>query len=78
MHNEELHDLYFYIVYLMTLSVSRISSVNDKGINEYGSIDGMGIGRGNRSTSRKPAPVPLYPLKIIHDLTWNRIQTIEE
>jgi hypothetical protein len=30
---------------------------------------GMKIGRGNRSTWRKPAPVPLYSLQIPHDLT---------
>jgi hypothetical protein len=29
----------------------------------------MGIGRGNRSTQRKPAPVPLCPPRIPHDLT---------
>jgi hypothetical protein len=29
----------------------------------------MRTGRGNRSTRRKPAPVPLCPPKIPHDLT---------
>jgi hypothetical protein len=32
----------------------------------------MRIGRRNRSTRRKPAPVPLYPPQIPHDLIWNR------
>jgi hypothetical protein len=32
----------------------------------------MGIGRGNRSTRRKPAPVPLCPPQIPHDLNWDR------
>jgi hypothetical protein len=32
----------------------------------------MRIGRGNRSTQRKPAPVPLFPSQIPHDLTWDR------
>jgi hypothetical protein len=32
------------------------------------------IGRGNRSTRRKPAPVPLCPPQIPHDLTWDRTQ----
>jgi hypothetical protein len=32
----------------------------------------MRIGRGNRSTQRKPAPVPLYPPQILHDLTRTR------
>jgi hypothetical protein len=33
-----------------------------------GEIGGM-IGRGNRSTQRKPAPMPLTPPQISHDLT---------
>jgi hypothetical protein len=32
----------------------------------------MRIGRGNRSTLRKPAPVPLCPPQTPHDLTWTR------
>jgi hypothetical protein len=34
---------------------------------------GMKIGRGNRSTRRKPAPAPLCPPQIPHDQTqaWN-------
>jgi hypothetical protein len=35
-------------------------------------IDGMQIGRGTRSTRRKPAPLPLCPPQIPHDLTWVR------
>jgi hypothetical protein len=31
-------------------------------------LNGMRIGRGNRSTRRKPAPVPLCPPQIPHDL----------
>jgi hypothetical protein len=38
----------------------------------YGAVGGMRIGRGIRSTRRKPAPVPLCPPKIPHDLTWDR------
>jgi hypothetical protein len=34
--------------------------------------DGTRIGRGNRSIRRKPAPVPLCPPRIPHDLTWDR------
>jgi hypothetical protein len=30
-------------------------------------LGGMKIGRGNRSTRRKPASAPLYPLQISHD-----------
>jgi hypothetical protein len=41
---------------------------------DCGAIGGMKIGRGNRSTRRKPAPVPLCTPQIPHDLTWTRIQ----
>jgi hypothetical protein len=39
---------------------------------DYGAVGGMRIGRVNRSTRRKPAPVPLCPPQIPHDLTWVR------
>jgi hypothetical protein len=38
----------------------------------YRAVGGIRIGRGNRSTRIKPAPVPLCPLHIPHDLTWDR------
>jgi hypothetical protein len=34
---------------------------------DCGEIGGMKIGRGNRSTRRKPAPAPLCPQQIPHD-----------
>jgi hypothetical protein len=37
----------------------------------------MRIGGGNRCTGRKPAPVPLYPPEIPHDLTRARTRTAE-
>jgi hypothetical protein len=37
-----------------------------------GAFRGMRIGRGNRSTRKKPAPVPLCPPQILHYLTWAR------
>jgi hypothetical protein len=40
--------------------------------DDYGAVGGIRIGRGNRSTRRKPAPVPLCPPHIPHDLTWDR------
>jgi hypothetical protein len=40
--------------------------------DECGELGGMRIGRGNRSTRRKPAPVPLCPPQIPHDLTWSQ------
>jgi hypothetical protein len=36
-------------------------------IGDCGEIDGMNIGRGNRSTRRKRAPAPLCPPQIPHD-----------
>jgi hypothetical protein len=39
---------------------------------DCGATGGMKIGRGNPSTRRKPAPVPLCPSQIAHDLTWAR------
>jgi hypothetical protein len=40
--------------------------------DDYGAVGGMRIGKGNRSTRRKPAPVPLCLPQIPHDLTWAR------
>jgi hypothetical protein len=40
--------------------------------DECGAVGGMRLGRGNRSTRRKPAPVPLRPPQILYDLTWDR------
>jgi hypothetical protein len=39
--------------------------------DECGAVGGM-LSRGNRSTRRKPAPLPLYPPQIPHDLTRAR------
>jgi hypothetical protein len=39
---------------------------------DCGAIGGMKIGRGNRSTWRKPAPAPLCPPQIPHDQTQAR------
>jgi hypothetical protein len=38
--------------------------------DECGAVGGIRIGRGNRSTRRKPAAEPLCPSQIPHDLTW--------
>jgi hypothetical protein len=38
--------------------------------DECGTVGGMRIGLGSRSTWRKPAPVPLCPPRIPHDVTW--------
>jgi hypothetical protein len=39
------------------------------GDGDCGEIGGMKIGRGNRSSRRKPAPAPLSPPHIPHDQT---------
>jgi hypothetical protein len=39
---------------------------------DCGTIGGMKIGRGNRSTRRKPVPAPLCPPQIPHDQTRAR------
>jgi hypothetical protein len=39
---------------------------------DYGEIGGMKIGRGNRSTRRRPTPAPLCPPQIPHDQTRAR------
>jgi hypothetical protein len=40
--------------------------------DDCGAIGGVKIGRGNRSTRRKPAPAPLYPPQIPIDKTRAR------
>jgi hypothetical protein len=44
--------------------------------DECGAVGGMRIGRENRSTRRKPAPVPLSPPQIPYDLTLDRTMAI--
>jgi hypothetical protein len=44
-------------------------------IDEYGVFGEMRTSRGNRSNERKPAPMPLCPIQIPHDLTWARTRT---
>jgi hypothetical protein len=43
--------------------------------DDCGAIGGMKIGSGNLSIRRKPAPVPLCPPQIPHDLTRARTRT---
>jgi hypothetical protein len=49
------------------------------GEGDCGAIGGMKIGKGNRSTWRKPAPVPLCPPQITLDQTqdWTRATAVE-
>jgi hypothetical protein len=50
----------------------RTSDDDDNDDDECGAIGGIKIGRGNRSTGKKPTPVPLCPPQIPHDLTQVR------
>jgi hypothetical protein len=49
-----------------------IMTIKHRWRNDW-AVSGIGIGRGNRSTRRKPTPVPLCPPQIPHYLTcdWN-------
>jgi hypothetical protein len=44
---------------------ARIMMIDDCGV----------VGGGNRSTRRKPAPVPLHPQQIPHNVTWYRTRS---
>jgi hypothetical protein len=45
-----------------------IDDDDDDDDDECGAVGGMRIVRGDQSTQRKPAPVPLCPPQIAHDL----------
>jgi hypothetical protein len=82
-HRYSSQQFYFHILcntfsflllsYLMTLWIWRLYSVDDGNINEYGRV-AMRIGRGNRRTRRKPAPVPLRLPQIPYDVTQDGTQ----
>jgi hypothetical protein len=57
---------------LGTLAINR-PIVPTPGDYEDGEFGGMMIGRGNRTTGRKPAPVLLCPSQIPHDLTGREL-----
>jgi hypothetical protein len=46
-------------------------------VNECGAVRGMRIVKRNRSTWRKPAPLPFCPSQIPHDLTLDRTRAAE-
>jgi hypothetical protein len=58
-------------VRLVSLGTSATNwpTVPAPGDYEDEEFGGMMIGRGNRSTRRKPAPMSFYPPQIPHDLT---------
>jgi hypothetical protein len=74
--------LYYFFVILIGVRLSPLGTAPTTGLlyqpqiiddGVWGATGGMKIGRGNRSTRRKPAPVPLCPSQIPHDQT--RAQT---
>jgi hypothetical protein len=71
-HEQVLLLLPSVMCYLMTLSLSWLHRVDDRMIYEYEAVGGMRIGRRNRSTRRKPSPVPLCPPQTPYNLKSNR------
>jgi hypothetical protein len=72
--------IFFY--FLVSLGGVRLSPLGTSATNwpivrapddddERGAVAGMRIGRGNRSTRRKPAPLPYCPPQIPRDLGSN-------
>jgi hypothetical protein len=51
------------------LPVTRLYCVDDRIINECGTVDGMRIGRGKINPPRKPTPVAVRVPQISNDLT---------
>jgi hypothetical protein len=72
-------DILFFLVSLSGVRLSPLGMSATAGLlyqprmidDDYGAVSGMRIGRGHRSTRRKPAPVPLCPPQIPHALTWD-------
>jgi hypothetical protein len=72
---------FFIIILLSRVRLSPLGIAATTGLlyqpqmiddGDCGAIGGMKIGRGNRSTRRKPAPAPLCPPQIPHDQTRAR------
>jgi hypothetical protein len=74
------HCPYFFIILIVvrlsppgtaatTGLLYQLQMIND---GDCGAVGGMKIGRGNRSTWRKPAPAPLCPPQISHDQTQHQ------
>jgi hypothetical protein len=73
----------FFIIFIIIggVGLSPLGTAGTSGLlykpqiideDDCGAIGGMKIGRGNRSTRRKPAPAPLCPPQIPHDQTRAR------
>jgi hypothetical protein len=74
--------LYFFIIIILSAErLSPLGTATATGLlykpqmiddGDCEAIGGMNIGRGNRSTRRKPAPAPLCPLQIPYEQTCAR------
>jgi hypothetical protein len=72
--------VFFFLVSLGWVRLSPLGTSATVGLlyqprmidDDYGAVGGMKIGRGDRSTRRKPAPAPLCPPQIPHGMTWDR------
>jgi hypothetical protein len=71
----------YFIIIISGVGLSPLGTAATSGLlykpqmvdeGDCGAVGGMKIGRGNRSTWRKPAPVPLCPPQIPHDQTRAR------
>jgi hypothetical protein len=64
-----MRSFFFFLVSLGEVRLSPLDMSANVGLlyqprmidDDYGAVGGMRVGRGNRSTRRKPAPVLLYP-----------------
>jgi hypothetical protein len=65
------HNIYFFNLCGGTLGTAATTGLLYQprmiGDGDCGEVGGMKIGRGNRSTRRKPAPAPLCPPQNPHD-----------
>jgi hypothetical protein len=68
------HEYFFFYLWGGTFGTAATTGLlyhpRILGDGDCGKIGRMKIGRGNRSTRRKPAPAPLCPPQISHDYTW--------
>jgi hypothetical protein len=78
---------YFFFIILGGVRLSSLCTAATTGLlyqpqmihdGDCGTIGGLNIGRGNRSTQRKPAPVPHCPPQIPHDQTraWTQASAV--
>jgi hypothetical protein len=54
----------------MSATIWPVVPAPDDDDDEFGAVAGMRIGKENRNIGRKPAPLPLSPPQIPHDLIW--------